>query len=186
MSWVAPAAYTNLTVIRFWVRVPVLSVQITVVLPRVSAAGSLRMMACRPAMRDTPIASVMVTAAGSPSGIAPTASATAAVTISAALSPRSNADPEGEGREGDDHAGEPLAEPGQLAGQRGRDAGGLADELMDPADLGLHARADDQAATASGGHQSAGVGHVRAVAQRGRRWQERVLLVDGDRLAGQR
>ncbi len=73
---------------RFWVSVPVLSVQITVVLPSVSAAGSLRMMACRRAILDTPIASVMVTAAGRPSGMAPTASATAAVTMSAALSPR--------------------------------------------------------------------------------------------------
>ena len=45
--------------------------------------------ALRLAIRATPIASVTVTAAGSPSGIAPTASATAAVTISARGSPRS-------------------------------------------------------------------------------------------------
>jgi hypothetical protein len=59
----------------FSVRVPVLSEQITVVLPRVSTAGNLRMMARRWAMRATPMASVMVTAAGRPSGMAPTASA---------------------------------------------------------------------------------------------------------------
>ena len=39
-------------------------------------------------MRDTPIASVMVSAAGSPSGIAPTASATAAMNMLPHDSPR--------------------------------------------------------------------------------------------------
>ena len=70
--------------------VPVLSLQMTVVLPRVSAAGSRRTIAWRSAMRLTPIARVIVTAAGSPSGIAPTASATAAVSMSAARSPRAS------------------------------------------------------------------------------------------------
>jgi len=60
----------------------------TVVLPSVSTAGSLRMMACRLAMRETPMARVMVIAAGSPSGIAPTASATAAMNMENADSPR--------------------------------------------------------------------------------------------------
>ena len=41
-------------------------------------AGSLRMIACRRAMRATPMASVTVTAAGRASGTAPTAKATAA------------------------------------------------------------------------------------------------------------
>ena len=77
------------TVIWFSVSVPVLSEQMTVVLPSVSTAGSLRMMARRSAMRETPMASVMVTAAGSPSGIAPTASATAAMNISTPAAPRS-------------------------------------------------------------------------------------------------
>ena len=68
---------------------PVLSEQITVVLPSASTAGSLRMMARRLAMRETPIASVIVTAAGNPSGMAPTANATAAMNMSKAASPRS-------------------------------------------------------------------------------------------------
>ena len=68
--------------------VPVLSVQMTMVLPSVSTAGSLRMMARRFAMRFTPIASVTVTAAGSPSGIAATASAMEARNISTRSSPR--------------------------------------------------------------------------------------------------
>ena len=59
-----------LTVIWFWVRVPVLSEQMTVVEPRVSTAGRLRMMARRLAMRETPIARVTVSAAGRPSGMA--------------------------------------------------------------------------------------------------------------------
>ncbi|MFW5395460.1 MAG: hypothetical protein XXXNARYT_001188 [Candidatus Accumulibacter regalis] len=59
-----------------------------VVLPSVSTAVSLRMIARRLAIRATPMASVMVIAAGSPSGIAPTASATAAMNISKAEEPR--------------------------------------------------------------------------------------------------
>lgn len=51
-------------------------------LPSVSTAGSLRMMARRRAIRATPMASVTVRAAGSPSGIAATARATAAVKVS--------------------------------------------------------------------------------------------------------
>jgi len=77
----------------FSVSVPVLSEQMTVVLPSVSTAGRWRMMARRRAMRATPIASVTVTAAGSPSGMAPTASATAAMNMSKALSPRSRPTP---------------------------------------------------------------------------------------------
>ena len=56
------------------VSVPVLSVQMTVALPRVSTAGSLRIRAWRAAIRCTPTASAMVTVAGRPSGTAATAS----------------------------------------------------------------------------------------------------------------
>ena len=87
-SYRRPGVCTARTVIWFRVSVPVLSEQITVVLPSVSTAGSRRITARRRAIRPTPIASVIVTAAGSPSGIAPTASATAAMNISLALSPR--------------------------------------------------------------------------------------------------
>ena len=59
-----------------------MSEQITEVLPRVSTAGSFRMMALRAAMRDTPIARIIVTAAGRPSGMAPTVRATAAMNMS--------------------------------------------------------------------------------------------------------
>ena len=59
--------------------VPVLSEQMTEVAPSVSTAGRRRITACLTAMRCTPMASVMVITAGSPSGIAPTASATTAI-----------------------------------------------------------------------------------------------------------
>lgn len=81
------------TVIWLRVSVPVLSVQITVTLPSVSTAGRCRTIALRRTMRATPNASVIVTSAGSPSGMAPTARATAAVSMSAAGSPRSTPTP---------------------------------------------------------------------------------------------
>ncbi len=62
---------------------PVLSVHTTDVEPSVSTAGSSRTTARRRAMRCTPIASAMVTIAGSPSGIAATASVIAARAASA-------------------------------------------------------------------------------------------------------
>ena len=69
-------------VISLRVRVPVLSEQMTVVAPSVSTAGSRRIAALRRAIRCTPIASVMVITAGRPSGIAPTDSATTAISAS--------------------------------------------------------------------------------------------------------
>ena len=69
------------------VRVPVLSEQITEALPRVSTAGSLRISAFFLTMRCTPMARTMVTIAGSPSGIAETASETAVMKISRTFIP---------------------------------------------------------------------------------------------------
>ena len=70
------------TCIRFRVRVPVLSEQITCVQPSVSTAVSCRMTALRFAMRVTPIASCTVTTAARPSGIAATARETASMKVS--------------------------------------------------------------------------------------------------------
>lgn len=79
------------TVILFCVSVPVLSKDGSARgTSSVSTAGSLRMMARRLAMRLTPMASTMVIAAGSPSGITPTASATLAMSISITLPPRNS------------------------------------------------------------------------------------------------
>jgi hypothetical protein len=56
-----------------------LSVQITETAPIASMAGRRRTIALRRAMAWTPMASVMVMTAGSPSGIAATARATTAM-----------------------------------------------------------------------------------------------------------
>jgi hypothetical protein len=74
-SW--PTHQITRTVISLRVRVPVLSEQITVAQPRVSTAESLRTTAPRWAMRCIPSARVIDVIAGSPSGIAATATLTA-------------------------------------------------------------------------------------------------------------
>ncbi len=71
----------SLTVISFLVRVPVLSEQMTVVLPRVSTEASLLTMDFWRAILETPRARVMVRTAGSPSGIAETARLTAVMNM---------------------------------------------------------------------------------------------------------
>ena len=63
-----PPAKISCTVIWFSVSVPVLSEQMTVVLPSVSTAGSLRMIARRAAMRPTPMASTIGDRRGQPLG----------------------------------------------------------------------------------------------------------------------
>ena len=69
------------TVMRFCVKVPVLSEQMICVQPKVSTAVSLRMSACRLDMAVTPMDRMMVTTAGRPSGMAATASAMAAMKV---------------------------------------------------------------------------------------------------------
>ena len=117
--------------------VPVLSEQITVVLPSASTAGSLRMMARRFAMRATPMASVMVTAAGSPSGIAPTASATAAMNISTAFSPRATPMANVTAASPRITQSTQLAELRDLARERRGEVRRLVNEPRDAARLGL-------------------------------------------------
>ena len=84
---VGASVYSCTTVILFWVSVPVLSVQMIWVQPRVSTAVSLRISAWCFAMSVTPMDSTMVTTAGRPSGIAATASAMAATRLLTALAP---------------------------------------------------------------------------------------------------
>ncbi len=67
---------------------PVLSEQITVAHPKVSTAGSLRIIALRRIILCTPIARAIVTIAGRPSGIAATARLTAEKNMSRNDSPR--------------------------------------------------------------------------------------------------
>jgi hypothetical protein len=82
--------HSSRTTITPVVNVPVLSLQITVALPSVSTAGSLRINTFRVAIRRTPMASAMVTMAGSPSGTAATASDTAAMKTCSAGIPRAS------------------------------------------------------------------------------------------------
>ena len=82
-----PGSHDSTTVMRFWVSVPVLSEQITVVDPSVSTAGNVRTIAPRAAMRWTPSASTTVEIATSPSGIAATARDTASMSVSSASRP---------------------------------------------------------------------------------------------------
>ena len=70
------------TVILFWVRVPVLSEQMTCVQPSVSTAVSRRMTAWRLLMLVTPMLSTTVTTVARPSGMAATASDTATMNVS--------------------------------------------------------------------------------------------------------
>ena len=79
------------TVIWLRVSVPVLSDATTVVEPSVSTAGRWRMIARRRAIRRTPIASAIVTTAGSPSGTAATARLMPASAASASGKPRTTA-----------------------------------------------------------------------------------------------
>ncbi len=77
----------RITVMRFWVSVPVLSEQMIRVQPRVSTAVSLRMMAWFFDIFVTPMDSSIVTTALRPSGMAATASDTAIMKVSSTAWP---------------------------------------------------------------------------------------------------
>ena len=81
--------HSDRTVIRFSVRVPVLSVQMTSALPRVSTVWRPLTSEPRLRIRRTASASDTVTMAGSPSGTAATASEIPVTSIAKGLSPRS-------------------------------------------------------------------------------------------------
>ena len=83
-----PSTSTCSTVMRFWVRVPVLSEQITDTQPRLSTAFRSLMMACSRAICCVPMACTMVTMEPSASGMAATASATANIRDSRMPVPR--------------------------------------------------------------------------------------------------
>ncbi len=75
------------TCIRFWVRVPVLSVQMTEVDPRVSTADRRLTRAPRLAMSRTPTARASVIVGSSPSGTLATSRAMAKLAAAASVSP---------------------------------------------------------------------------------------------------
>ena len=87
----SPHCHTALTSILLRVSVPVLSVHMHVQPPSVSTALSLRITTFLRLMRVTPKAIIMVTTAGSPSGMAATAMATE-VMNERSISPRASAE----------------------------------------------------------------------------------------------
>ena len=91
-SYSSPPANRTRTFISPFVRVPVLSEQITVAAPSASTADSFRTRAFRRTIRWTPRARLIVTIAGRPSGIAATARLTA-VRKSSSVFPGSSRNP---------------------------------------------------------------------------------------------
>ena len=179
-----PAVKIARIVISLRVSVPVLSEQMTVAAPSVSTAGSLRTMALVAAMRRTPMLSPTVTIAGSASGMAATANATAN-RKRPRMTSREKADapssPVGEhdGADAEHDDAEALAGAVEFLLQRRRfDLGGFK-QAGDAADLGRHAGADDDRAAAAIGGDGAGEQHVAAIA-------EADVGVDGLRLLGHR
>ena len=81
-SRMCPSVQQAVTVMRFWVRVPVLSEQTTLTQPRVSTLGRRFTMVLTRTMRETLKASTRVTTAGRPSGTAATAREMAVISIS--------------------------------------------------------------------------------------------------------
>ena len=155
----------------------------TVVLPSVSTAGRLRMIAgARHAAH----------ADGKhdrhrrrqPSGIAPTASATAAINISSGFSPPK---PDGKRhyREADDKPEQELAKCSDLARQRRLEAHRLGDQPGNSAGFGLVAGGPNNTFALTKGRQRAGKARLRRSARIVER-KRVAMFVDGDRLTGER
>ncbi len=86
-STVSPPRVSRRRVMRPSVIVPVLSVHTTSAAPMISTTGSDRTSACRSSMRRVPKARARVITTGRPSGMAATASATAAMNVSSSPRP---------------------------------------------------------------------------------------------------
>ncbi len=182
-----PSVHAALGRIRFSVIVPVLSVQITSVLPSVSTALSRLTSAPRRASRLTATASARVMTGSSPSGTLPASSPTANTTLLLNDSPAAKiaigtnaiAMPSGDRRDQPRDAAHLLLERARLL----LDAFG---QRRDPPQLGAHpGRVDDAGGLAAG--------DARAAEHEVARLEPRHAGVlqgggahDGDRLAGQR
>ena len=141
-----PASAHARTVIWFSVSVPVLSVQMTVVEPRVSTAGSLRMIARRCAMRLTPIASVIGDRRGQPLGDRRHGEGDRGREHVGHAFAAQQPDREGDDAQPEDHEEQHGRELVDLARQRRLQVLGLRDEARDPPDLGPVAGGDDDTA----------------------------------------
>ncbi len=159
------------TVILFWVRVPVLSEQMTCVQPSVSTAVSLRMTALRLDILVTPMESTMVTTVASPSGMAATARLTATMKVSiSGLAGDIGRRNKAHGKDDQRRCRSPaqlrilLSCPSLLC--RGVwFVLGLGQRVSDLAHLRVHARARDDGASPAVDHGAAHIDHVLAVSQ---------------------
>ena len=175
------------TVISFWVRVPVLSVQMTVHEPRVSTDDRRLIRAWRPAIRCTPMARERVTVGSIPSGtkatIMPMREDEAGRRVDAGQ-------PDGEDEEEDADAGRQrrhdAGDAGHLPLQRARGLAHGLGQVGDRAELGAHPGGADHRPAGAGGHGRPGEDQVGLLAAR-----QAVLgrglgrLAHGVRLAGQ-
>ena len=161
-----PASQMSRTVISFWVSVPVLSVQMTVVQPSVSTAERRLISALRLAMRCTPMARDSVTVGSSPSGTKATIMPMAKMKLSARSTPANDDGQEEEdAAHGDGDDRDELRHALHLLLQR---AGLIAEalgEVGDLAELGLHAGGEDDRLAGAGddtGAREDQVGHFDA------------------------
>ena len=145
---------------------PVLSVQICEVLPSVSTEASRLTIAPRRASRPVPIARVNATTAGSPSGIAATASDTALTNSSPKSCPRTSPS-----TNTTTMTAPAISASVRLSAAIWRCSGrrlrlGLVQHARDPADLGAHAGGGDHELGATAGDRGVHEHRCRSVAQR--------------------
>ena len=132
------------------------------------------------------MASTTVTAAGSPSGIAPTARATAAINISSGFSPRQSPMASVTAARPTMSQSRSLAECSDLARQRRLEAHRLGDQPGNSAGFGLVAGGPNDAFALTNGRQRAGKSKVAPVSQDSLQRKRVAMFVDGDRLTGER
>ena len=160
-----PPAKISCTVISFSVSVPVLSEQMTVVLPSVSTAGRLRMIARRPAMRLTPMASTTVTAAGRPSGNRADCERNGGHKHSSGFSPRQSPMASVTTARPTISQSRSWLNAGDLARQRRLEAHRLGDQPGNPAGFGLVAGGPNNTFALTKGRQRAGKARLRRSAR---------------------
>jgi hypothetical protein len=139
------------------------------------------------------MASEMVTMAGSPSGMAPTARAMAKIRVSRRASPSGqaggcgpqHANAQDDRGDGDDGQRDGLADGGQGPGQGCLQGGRLLEQGGDASELGPSSGCDHQPGGGPVGHQGPAEGHRGTVADGGVRGHGADRLLHGHGLTGQ-
>ncbi len=144
-------------------------------------------MACRAAMRRTPMASVMVITAGRPFGDDRDREPDHGHEgVGDRVAAQRNGEQEHGSRAGERHQGDLARELVHLADQRRAQLDDIAEQRADPAELGGGPGADGDARPAAGGDEGARERHRVPVAQRRVGRHGGGVLVDRDRFPGQR